>query len=70
MNPRIPMTLPEGKEKRRTLKSLLFPDSLCGRCKACRTVTTKTSEFLMCTALPTKYPQQPVSNCPSFVPRG
>ena len=44
-------------------------DSLCNRCQACRTITTQTSKFLMCTLRPTKYPRQPVSNCPSFVRR-
>jgi hypothetical protein len=43
-----------------------FPESLCHRCVACRTVVTARSTFLMCTALPTKYPRQPVLTCEAF----
>jgi hypothetical protein len=43
-----------------------FPDSLCHRCAARRYVRTKTSTFVMCTALPDKYPRQPVLTCPAF----
>ena len=46
-----------------------FPESLCHRCANSRTITTKTSTFLMCTALPTKYPRQPILACPALQPR-
>ena len=49
--------------------ALPFPESLCHLCANSRTVETKTSTFLMCTALPTKYPRQPVSTCPAFAPK-
>ena len=45
-----------------------FPESLCHRCANRRTVETKTSKFLLCTALATKYPRQPVLACPAFEP--
>ncbi len=45
-----------------------FPDSLCWRCRHCRKVETKSSTFLRCTALPVKYPSQPVHRCPAFSP--
>ncbi len=47
---------------------LPFPDSLCHRCEAHRQVRTKTSLFVMCTALPVKYPRQPVLHCAAFRP--
>jgi hypothetical protein len=43
-----------------------FPDSLCHRCANRRYVRTKTSTFVMCTALPVKYPRQPVLACEAF----
>jgi hypothetical protein len=46
--------------------TLPFPESICHRCANSRTITTKTSKFLMCTALPTKYPRQPILQCPAF----
>lgn len=45
-----------------------FPESLCHRCQALRTVVGARSVFLMCTALPVRYPPQPVVRCPAFVP--
>jgi hypothetical protein len=45
-----------------------FPESLCHRCVAHRYVPGKTSVFIMCTALPDKYPRQPVLACPAFRP--
>jgi len=48
--------------------ALPFPDSLCHRCANRRVVETKTSTFVMCTALATKYPRQPVLACPAFKP--
>jgi hypothetical protein len=50
--------------------ALPFPESLCHRCANCRAVATKTSTFLMCTVLPTKYPRQPVLACPAFEQQG
>ena len=52
------------------IEALPFPESLCHRCTAMRQVATKTSSFLMCTALPVKYPRQPVARCPAFTARG
>jgi hypothetical protein len=49
---------------------LPFPDSLCHRCAAPpRYVRTQTSTFILCPLLPTKYPRQPVLQCPAFKPR-
>jgi DNA-nicking Smr family endonuclease len=45
-----------------------FPDSLCHGCTARRYVTTRTSTFVQCTALPVKYPRQPVVSCAAFDP--
>jgi hypothetical protein len=45
-----------------------FPDSLCHRCAARRLIQGRSSTFIMCTALPEKYPRQPVRFCPAFVP--
>ena len=44
----------------------LFPASLCHRCAAHRSVETRTSRFVLCTALPVKYPRQPVGACPAY----
>jgi len=41
---------------------------MCHRCANRRIVETKTSTFVMCTALATKYPRQPVLACPAFKP--
>lgn len=49
--------------------SLPFPHSQCHGCAARRYVVTKTSTFVLCTALEDKYPRQPVSACPAFRPR-
>ena len=43
-----------------------FPESLCHRCEAVKQVKGANSVFLMCTALPVKYPRQPVRQCPAF----
>lgn len=43
------------------------PISLCPRCAAHRSVETRTSRFLLCTALPVKYPRQPVSACLAYL---
>ena len=45
-----------------------FPESICHRCQALKTVKGAHSVFLMCTALPVKYPAQPVVKCQAFVP--
>jgi len=45
---------------------LPFPTSLCHRCTALRLVTGKNSTFLQCSALPQKYPPQPVRSCAAF----
>lgn len=44
-----------------------FPESICHRCAAHRYVETRTSLFIMCTALPKKYPPQPVLKCAAFI---
>jgi hypothetical protein len=44
--------------------------SLCLRCRHHRPIQTKTSTFVMCTALPVKYPRQPVRECPAFEAAG
>jgi hypothetical protein len=46
-----------------------YPQSLCHRCTALKRVRGAKSTFLMCTALPDKYPRQPVVSCPSFSPQ-
>ena len=43
-----------------------FAGSLCHSCASHRDVETKTSRFLLCTALPVKYPRQPVASCPAY----
>jgi hypothetical protein len=40
--------------------------SLCERCDLCRRVHGPRSTFFMCTALPERYPRQPVLVCDSF----
>ncbi|MBK7861435.1 MAG: hypothetical protein IPJ65_23030 [Archangiaceae bacterium] len=45
-----------------------FPQSLCHRCVALKRVKGASSVFLMCTALPNKYPPQPVLRCGAFKP--
>jgi hypothetical protein len=47
---------------------LPFPTSICHGCTAHRYVRGKTSVFIRCTALPVKYPPQPVKQCPAFEP--
>lgn len=41
-------------------------ESLCLRCTAHRLVRGRASTFLLCTALPRKYPPQPVLRCEAF----
>ena len=43
-----------------------FPDSLCHTCASHRYVDTKTSRFVLCAALPVKYPRQPITSCPAY----
>jgi hypothetical protein len=43
-----------------------FPESLCHRCEAARQVKTAASVFILCSALPDKYPRQPVVRCAAF----
>jgi len=45
-----------------------FAESLCWRCANHRPIPAARSVFIMCTALPTKYPRQPIAACPSFQP--
>ncbi len=44
------------------------PESLCHRCAARRYVKGRATVFVMCTALPVKYPPQPVVQCEAFRP--
>lgn len=53
----------DGEERGRTRP---YPTSLCHRCGACRYVEGKASVFVLCTALPVKYPPQPVLRCAAF----
>ena len=43
-----------------------FPESICHGCVSLKTVRGANSVFLMCTALPQKYPPQPVRECRAF----
>jgi hypothetical protein len=43
-----------------------WPESLCHRCAALRIVKGRATVFLLCTALPQKYPPQPVRACAAF----
>ena len=45
-----------------------FADSLCWRCAHHRAIQAARSTFLMCSALPVKYPRQPVTACSAFRP--
>jgi hypothetical protein len=45
-----------------------FADSLCPGCAAHRPIRGRNTTFIMCTALPDKYPRQPVLACPAFQP--
>ena len=47
---------------------LPYPESLCHRCAHRRYVQGRASTFVMCTALPEKYPRQPVIQCPAYSP--
>jgi hypothetical protein len=40
-----------------------YVGSLCLVCRHHRPVHTKTSTFILCTALPDKYPRQPMVTC-------
>jgi len=57
---------PGSKDELATLDVLPFPESICHRCTNSRTIATKTSTSLMCMALATKYPRQPVCECAEF----
>lgn len=48
------------------LPSRPFPTSLCHGCAASRLVHGRSTLFLRCTALPEKYPPQPVVRCTAF----
>ena len=43
-----------------------FAESLCWRCANHREIKAARSTFVMCTALPVKYPRQPVRTCGAF----
>ena len=46
------------------------PESLCHRCAARSYVQGRATTFVMRTALPVKYPPQPVVRCEAFRPEG
>jgi hypothetical protein len=56
----------DGRRRRTGGRDAGFADSLCPSCASHRDVETKTSRFLLCTALPVKYPRQPVALCPAY----
>jgi hypothetical protein len=56
------------KTPHRSPIALPFPDSICHGCAHSRKIETKTSKFLLCAALATKYPRQPISQFPAFEP--
>jgi hypothetical protein len=41
-------------------------DSLCWRCVHHRPIKAPRSTFVLCTALPVKYPRQPMPTCGTF----
>jgi hypothetical protein len=43
-----------------------FAESLCWRCRHHREIPGARSTFVMCAALPVKYPRQPVRACSAF----
>jgi hypothetical protein len=43
-----------------------FANSLCHMCASHRSIRGRNTAFIMCTALPEKYPRQPVLACPAF----
>ncbi len=43
-----------------------YPASICHRCAAHRYVMGRATLFVRCTALPRKYPSQPVLQCRAF----
>jgi hypothetical protein len=56
----------DGDRERDPAPRLPHPDSLCVRCAACRLVPGRATVFVLCTALPQKYPPQPVRRCAAF----
>jgi len=45
------------------------PTSICHRCAARRYVRGRGTVFVMCTALPVKYPPRPVVRCEALRPK-
>jgi hypothetical protein len=45
-----------------------FAGSLCPACAHHRLVRTPRSVFILCTALPEKYPRQPITTCSAHRP--
>lgn len=45
-----------------------FAGSLCRSCAHHRVVRSPRSVFILCTALPDKYPRQPMTSCPTHRP--
>lgn len=54
------------ESERELVARLPHPDSLCVRCAARRLVAGRATVFVLCTALPQKYPPQPVRACVAF----
>jgi hypothetical protein len=63
------MILPDDDDGSPERAVLPFPESLCHQCSNSRVVPTKTSTFVMCSALAAKYPRQPIVTCPAFTRR-
>jgi hypothetical protein len=56
----------DGQRPTDAQETLPFADSLCWRCANHRAIRAARSVFVMCSALPVKYPRQPVITCASF----
>jgi hypothetical protein len=58
--------MPERKDPPADKPDRPFGESLCWRCVHHREIKAARSTFVMCTALPVKYPRQPVTACVAF----
>jgi len=58
--------MPTTDPPRKPEPAPLHPGSLCHRCAERRYVTGRSTLFVRCNALPTKYPPQPVRTCVAF----
>jgi hypothetical protein len=60
------MSEPKSTDSKTAGVAKPFPESLCWRCANHREIKAARSTFLMCSALTTKYPRQPVATCSAF----